>query len=89
MRLASGKCLKCLEFVQVALLYKLDVKYLKSSSDEVSDPFVGENQVTYISPLSGVSLRFQSKCGKMRTRITPNKDAFAVVDSLIFHASGF
>ena len=27
----------------------------------------------------GVSLRIQSKCGKMRTRITPNTDTFYVV----------
>ena len=33
MRLSSGECLK---FVQVALLYKLDVIYLKSISSDVS-----------------------------------------------------
>ena len=26
----------------------------------------------------GVSLRIQSECGKMRTRITPNRDTFRV-----------
>ena len=30
----------------------------------------------------GVSLRIQSKCGKMRTRKTPNTDTFHVVDFL-------
>ena len=35
MRLSSGDCLK---FVEVTLLYKLDFVYLKSMSNEVSDP---------------------------------------------------
>ena len=35
MRLSSGECLK---FVQVALLYKLDVIYSKSISNDVSVP---------------------------------------------------
>ena len=35
MRLFSGDCLK---FAQVALLYKLDVMYLKSISNDVSVP---------------------------------------------------
>ena len=40
--LNSNVCLKieCLKFVQVALLYKLDVKCWKSKSSEVSDPSV-------------------------------------------------
>ena len=35
-RLSSGECLK---FVQVVLLYKLDVIYSKAISNEVSDPY--------------------------------------------------
>ena len=31
----------------------------------------------------GVSLRIQSECGKMWTRITPNMDTFHAVDDLM------
>ena len=37
MRLSSGKCLK---FLQIELLYKLDVIYLKSKLNEASVPSV-------------------------------------------------
>ena len=35
----------------------------------------------------GVSLRFQSECGKMRTRITPNTDTLYAVINAIIHIS--
>ena len=35
----------------------------------------------------GVSQRIHSKCGIMRTRITPNKDIFHAVPTLVFNES--
>ena len=45
MRLSSGECLK---FTQIALLYKLDVKYLKSVSNEVSVPSTEKIALVYM-----------------------------------------
>ena len=42
-------------------------------------PAFGPNPETY-----SVSLRIQSKCGKMRTRITPNTDTFHAVQKVQF-----
>ena len=43
MKLSSGECLK---FVQTALLYKLDVIYLKSIYNEVSVP--SAEKITFV-----------------------------------------
>ena len=49
-------------------------------------------RIYYSPPASGLnteryslSLRIQSKCGEMRTRITPNTDTFYVVMILFFN----
>ena len=45
-------------------------------------PLFGLNKERY-----GVSLRIQSECGKMRTRITPNTDTFYAVNSITMRSS--
>ena len=54
------------------------VRFSRSYSDPYF-PASGPNTERYF-----VSLRIQSKCGKMWTRITPNTDTFHAMDSYLF-----
>ena len=66
------------EWSELILIWWFVSHYLKSvrirSYSGPHFPAFGLNREIY-----GVSLRIQSKCGKMRTRITPNTDTFHAV----------
>ena len=65
MKLSSGECLK---FVQTALLYKLDVIYLKSIYNEVSVP--SDEKITLVYMYQKSSYKdFLLLVGKIEVRI--------------------
>ena len=68
-----------LEAKQISLNMEYATLRKKCPYPELIWPAFGRNTVRY-----GVSLRIQSECGKMQTRITPNTDNFYEVQRRVF-----
>ena len=83
MRISSGKCLK---FVQIALLYKLDVIYLKSISNEVSVP--SSEKITLVDMYQKSRYRiFYNWLGKLSSAFKPYGCKVLVFLSRSLHVS--
>ena len=70
-----------LMFMTLCLLHCVKSVRIRSFSGSHYYPAFGLNTERY-----GVSLRIQSECGKMRTRITPNMDTFHAVTYVLHTA---
>ena len=68
----------------LCLLHCVKSVRIRSFSGSHYYPAFGLNTERY-----GVSLRIQSECGKMRTRITPNTDTFYAVLPFLYIKTGF